>query len=135
MNLNDFLSDYKSELIAMLISSVATTIVYVVVIGRKRVAWFVNELVKMYSAEKSFFSKKRIESGVAYILAQHGMMFWLAKKYDVMSMTDFVMWAVIEFGISGWYVQQIQKEKLSEIPGKDNVEKKEVAEGKEGITP
>lgn len=66
----------------------------------------------MYSADqKSYFGKKRIESGVAFIISQHGMLFWLAKKYDAMSTTDFIMWATLEFAVAGWMVQKIQTEK------------------------
>lgn len=75
-----------------------------------KLKWGFNELVKMYSAEKSFFSKKRIESGIAFIFGQFGMMYFLFNKIGVMTTTDIVMWSAVEFSIAGWMVHQIQKE-------------------------
>ena len=71
----------------------------------------ITELIRMYSHKPSFFSKKRLESGIGFIVAQWGMVFFLLKKYPELSMTDIVMWASIEFGISGYILHQIQKEK------------------------
>lgn len=74
--------------------------------------WGVKELMKMYSSkESSFFSKKRIESGVAFVIAQWGMIFFLFNRIDTMTTTDIVMWAAVEFSIAGWMIHQIQKEK------------------------
>ena len=73
----------------------------------------ITELVKMYSAKPSFFSKKRIESGIAFIFAQWGMMFFLFEKISVMTSSDLVIWAGIEFAVSGYILNQIQKEKAS----------------------
>ena len=39
------------------------------------------------------------------------MVFFLYKKYETLSMSDFIMWATLEFAISGYLVNQIQKEK------------------------
>jgi len=76
-----------------------------------KVRWFIIEIMKMYSAEKSFFSKKRVESGVAFLIAQLGMVFFLVKKIDVMDVYELSVWASIEFLIAGYTVTQIQKEK------------------------
>jgi hypothetical protein len=75
------------------------------------VKWFTKEIVKMYSGQKSFFSKKRVESGLSFIIAQIGMLFFLFKRIDTMDMYDLGMWAGIEFLIAGYTVNQIQKEK------------------------
>jgi hypothetical protein len=69
------------------------------------------EIIRIYSEKPSFFSKKRIESGIAFIVAEWGMIFYLLKKYPDLTMTDLIMWATIQFGISGYIVHQIQKEK------------------------
>jgi hypothetical protein len=81
---------------------------------------FITEIIKIYSSKPSFFSKKRIESGIAFIIAQWGMIFYLLKKYPDLTMLDISMWAGIEFGISGYIIHQIQKEKKIE----DNSEEK-----------
>ncbi len=75
------------------------------------IKWVFRELGKLYSLEKSYFSKKRVESGVAFIIGQIGMVFFLFKKYESLSMSDFIMWATLEFAIAGYLVNQIQKEK------------------------
>ena len=71
----------------------------------------ITEIIRIYSHKPSFFSKKRLESGIAFIVAQWGMVFFLLKKYPELSMTDIIMWASIEFGISVYILHQIQKEK------------------------
>ena len=84
--------------------------------GWENTKWFFNEITNMYSAKPSFFSKKRIESGIAFIVAQWGMIFFLLEKHSVLTMTDLVMWAGVEFAISGYIIHQIQKEKKEETP-------------------
>lgn len=79
--------------------------------GWTNIKWLIKELMKIYSNEDSYFSKKRIESGVAFAVGQWGMIFFLLQKYDVMSDTDFGIWAGIEFAIAGYVLNQIQKEK------------------------
>lgn len=79
--------------------------------AKKDIRWFFVELIKMYSAEKSFFSKKRIESGFAFIVAQWGMIFFLYTHMPKLTMGEFLLWAGAEFGISGYIINQIQKEK------------------------
>ena len=58
-----------------------------------------------------FSQKKRVESGIAFIIAEWGMVFFLLKKYPDLTMTDIIMWASIQFTISGYILHQIQKEK------------------------
>ena len=75
------------------------------------IRWFISEIMKMYSSQKSFFSKKRVESGIAFLIAQSGMVYFLVKKIDTMDVYELSMWAGIEFLIAGYTVTQIQKEK------------------------
>jgi len=80
----------------------------------------ITEIIKIYSNKRSFFSKKRIESGIAFIIAQWGMVFYLLKKYPDLTMMDISMWAAIEFGISGYIIYQIQKEKKTNDNSEEN---------------
>lgn len=80
-----------------------------------KVKWFCKEIMKIYSNEPSYFSKKRIESGIAFIIAQFGMVFYLVKKIDLMDSYDLGIWAGIEFLIAGYTINQIQKEKKNKI--------------------
>jgi len=75
------------------------------------IKWFIIEVMNMYSNQPSFFSKKRVESGIAFFIAQWGMIYWLSLKFDVMTTSDFAMWAGIELAAAGYIVSQIQKEK------------------------
>lgn len=78
--------------------------------------WFFGELVAMYSSKSSYFSKKRIESGLAFIIAQWGMIFFLLEKHSALSMGEFLLWAGTEFAVSGYMINKIQQEKKSETP-------------------
>jgi hypothetical protein len=80
-------------------------------LGLENIKWFIREIGEMYSSRKSYFSKKRIESGIAFIVAQWGMIFFLLEKHSDMTSSDLAIWAGIEFAVSGYIVNQIQKEK------------------------
>ena len=77
--------------------------------GWENFKWLVRELIKMYSAEKSFFSKKRIESGIAFVIGQWGMIFYLLEKHSSLSMSEILFWAATEFAITGYIINQIKK--------------------------
>ena len=84
----------------------------------KNIKWFFKELLLIYSNKPSFFSKKRIESGLSFLIAQVGMVFFLAVKYDSISMGEFILWAGAEFAVAGYIINKIQKEKsLEEVTG------------------
>jgi hypothetical protein len=79
--------------------------------GWTNIKWLIKELVSVYSSKNSFFSKKRIESGIAFFIAQFGMVFFLLQKYQGLSMGEFLLWAAAEFAVSGYIINKIQKEK------------------------
>ena len=82
---------------------------------KNKIKWFITEIMNMYSAHDSHFSKKRVESGVAFLIAQFGMVFFLIKKIDTMDVYELSIWAGMEFLIAGYTVNQIQKEKKPPI--------------------
>jgi hypothetical protein len=79
--------------------------------GWTNIKWFFSELVKMYSSKPSYFSKKRIESGVAFAIAQIGMIFFLCEHHQRLEMSEFLWWAAAEFAVSGYMINAIQREK------------------------
>ncbi len=79
--------------------------------GWTNIKWLIKELISVYSSKNSFFSKKRIESGIAFFIAQFGMVFFLLQKYQGLSMGEFLLWATAEFAVSGYIINKIQKEK------------------------
>jgi hypothetical protein len=88
----------------------------------KKIKWFFTEFMNMYSGKKSYFSKKRIESGIAFVIAQWGMIFFLLEKHSTLSMGEFVLWATVEFAVAGWMVNKIQKEKATNTENTDETE-------------
>jgi hypothetical protein len=89
--------------------------------GWDNIKWFITELRNMYSAKKSYFSKKRIESGVAFGIAQWGMIYFLTEHHSKLTMGEFLLWAAAEFAVSGYIINQIQKEK-KEIRTEETIE-------------
>ena len=78
--------------------------------------------MNIYSTKKSFFSKKRVESGIAFIIAQWGMIFFLLEKHSTLNMGEFLLWATVEFAVAGWMVNKIQKEKSTNSENTDETE-------------
>ena len=82
--------------------------------AKNNTQWFIKEVGKIYSTEDSYFSKKRIESGIAFGAGQWGMIYFLHQNINSMTSSDLAIWAGIEFAIAGYLVSQIQKEKTNE---------------------
>jgi hypothetical protein len=88
----------------------------------ENIKWLIKETLGIYSPKDSFFSKKRIESGIAFAIAQWGMITFLVKKIDLLTISDMLIWAGVEFAVAGYMINQIQKEKAlykSETPPTD----------------
>ena len=79
--------------------------------GWRNIKWLLSEIAKIYSAEPSYFSKKRVESSIAFIIGQFGMIFYFCHNYESLVMSDLMLWASAEFVIAGYYVNKIQSEK------------------------
>jgi hypothetical protein len=80
-------------------------------LGWENIKWTIREIRDIYSDGDSYFSKKRIESGISFLIGQFGMVFFLYKNYEQMTTSDLAIWAGIEFAIAGYMVNKIQKEK------------------------
>jgi hypothetical protein len=80
------------------------------------IVWFFTELINLWSDKPSYFSKKRVESSIAFIIAQTGMIWYLLAHMSTMDIYQFLMWAGAEFLIAGYTISQIQREKKN----KDN---------------
>lgn len=79
--------------------------------GWTNAKWVIKEIMDIYSSKNSYFSKKRIESGLAFLIAQWGMIFFLLEKHSTLTMGEFLLWAAAEFAVSGYIINKIQKEK------------------------
>ena len=82
--------------------------------GWTNIKWVIKELTALYSGKDSHFSKKRIESGIAFLIGQWGMVYFLVNNTSTMTASDIVLWSGVEFAIAGYIVNQIQKEKKFE---------------------
>lgn len=91
-------------------------------LGWSNIKWGIIEIINLYSNKKSFFSKKRIESGIAFIILQWGMITYFVNKHDGMDMYDLIMWAGVEGVICGYTINQIQKEKKLNSESQESTE-------------
>jgi hypothetical protein len=79
--------------------------------GWDNIKWFIKEIGNLYTGRESYFSKKRIESGIAFVVGQWGMIYFLLENHSKLTASDIALWAGVEFAISGYMISQIQKEK------------------------
>ena len=79
--------------------------------GWTNIKWFIKEIGNLFSSKPSYFSKKRMESGIAFIIAQIGMLYFLFKNIGTMDTWDICFWAATEFAVSGYIITHIQREK------------------------
>lgn len=77
----------------------------------KNIKWFFNELLKMWSDEKSYFSKKRVESSIIFVTVLVTYVWYCIENIGVMSATDFTIISGAMMVYGGYTVSQIQKEK------------------------
>jgi hypothetical protein len=111
MNIFDLISGYKSELTIIALTAIITTAVITLVVGRNKLKWIVWEFIKMYSGEKSWLSKKRVESGIAFSFAFWMTAYYLRRNIDGMDIWSFGYVLTVWLFIAGYTVSQIQSEK------------------------
>lgn len=79
--------------------------------GWTNIKWFIKEIMNLFTSKPSQFSKKRMESGLAFLVGQWGMIYFLVLNVEKLTASDIVLWAGVEFAIAGYIISQIQKEK------------------------
>lgn len=81
--------------------------------------WLVWEFVKVASGEPSFFSKKRLESGLAFMLFYFAEIIWLTYKShfatERLTNSEFIANMVIVLLVAGYNVKKIQEEKSEKL--------------------
>lgn len=83
--------------------------------GWTSIKWLIRELLAMYSNEKSYFSKKRFESSIAFL---SGVGLILAHAYhrrDTITNSEILADAALLFAVAGYTLNHIQKEKKTEV--------------------
>jgi len=79
--------------------------------GWSNIKWFIREIFAIFSSKSSYFSKKRIESGISFTIAQIGMVVFLFKNVDKMDVYDICLWAATEFAVAGYMLSHIERAK------------------------
>lgn len=87
--------------------------------GWQNIKWFIKEIINIYSNKPSYFSKKRIESGISFLVAQVGMMYFLLQKYQTLTMGEFILWATAEFAVAGYLINKTEMSKKDNISPND----------------
>ena len=82
-----------------------------VIVYRSAVKFYVKELIAMYSAGETFFSKKRIESGIAFLFALVYTCLYVA--LNDLNIYEFAYVLTTWLFIAGYTVNMIQKEKAA----------------------
>ena len=82
--------------------------------------WVIKELVNLYSDKPSYFSKKRIESSLAFLTGLWGMIYFFIINVDVITTSEVVLWSAVLFGMAGYTVKQIQSEKSNKPKLEEN---------------
>lgn len=81
---------------------------------RIKIKWFFSELLKMWSDQPSFFSKKRIESSMIFMAVLVTYLVYCYENFNVMTATDFTIISGAMMVYGGYTVSQIQREKRDE---------------------
>lgn len=93
-------------------------------LGWTNVKWFLTEMGKCLSNEKSYFSIKRVKAAIAFAILQWGMVYWLfshmSSELKPVTAQDIAIWASIELLICGYTINTIQKEKLATVVKEDD---------------
>ena len=110
--------------------------------GWGNIKWVIKELFAMYSAKDSYFSKKRIESALAFLGGYWIVLYHAWACRETITNSEIIADATLLFVIAGYTVRQIQSEK-KELPAVNNEKAPEVVsepkkdespeEGQEGI--
>lgn len=79
--------------------------------GWTNIKWAIKEFIAIYSNKKSYFSKKRFESSIAFLGAMFIIIGNVIYHKDTITNTEILADAALLFGIAGYTVSQIQKEK------------------------
>jgi len=72
---------------------------------------YIKEFIKIFSDEPSFFSKKRIESGIAFAFGQLFLLVFFFYNLEQLTTTETIALSTLEFSISGYIINHIQKQK------------------------
>ncbi len=73
--------------------------------------FFVRELIKLGSSQKSYFSLKRILVIHGWIIAQWGLIMWAIHNWNTTDYVGIIAWSAVNLGSNLATITSIQKEK------------------------
>ncbi len=76
-----------------------------------KIKWLIKELIAIYSDQPSYFSKKRIESGIAFFLGVSSLVCYMVAHHATITNGEVVIDSTLLFAVAGYAVNQIQSEK------------------------
>lgn len=88
--------------------------------GWENIKWLIREFMKMYSTEKSYFSKKRFESSIAFCSAIGVLLCYVWSHRHTLQNSEMLADVTLLVGLAGYYVKKIQDEKSEVQTNKTN---------------
>lgn len=82
--------------------------------GWSNIKWLVKEFIAMYSNTNSYFSKKRFESSIAFLSATWLILWHAYSSRATITNSEILADALLLFGVAGYTLNHIQKEKKEE---------------------
>lgn len=79
--------------------------------GWRNIRRFFVEIINILSDKPSYFSQKRIQQNVAFVVLMSGCVFFLIQNHLVMSASDFFVWATVPASVASYTLYHTQKEK------------------------
>ena len=80
-----------------------------------QVKWYIKELIKTFSGEKSFFSSKRLERGIAFSTGEAFLVIYFIYHFKTMTYLECLALAGAAFAVAGYTLNATQKEKRIKI--------------------
>ena len=80
-------------------------------IGWSNLKWLIKQIVAMYSNQESYFSKKRVESSIAFISAMGIILAHVYSDRATITNSEILADAALLFTIAGYTVARIESEK------------------------
>lgn len=97
---------------------IVLSFIFLLIAKRKGIMFYIKEYINIYSEKESLFGKKRVESGEAFKFAMIMTMIYFYKKVDTMDIWDFGYILGVWLFVAGYTINQIQKEKKSNLSDK-----------------
>ena len=88
--------------------------------GWTNIKWVIREFANMYSNKDSYFSKKRFESSIAFLSGVGIILSFVYSHRQTITNSEVLADAVILFGLAGYQLNAIQKEKKENPLPSDN---------------